>query len=164
MSYSEIVTVVFECINVGIIAGLGFYVFYTKMLPGLRKAMKEKQAVIPKLEQELWNIHNQESNIDNAIVQQAAVAEQLKKKIMMWVAQCEEHLLAQQQEVQEIQHKMLQRVQQQEEYQLRKKIEEHCLPEVLAHTTQALEKKFSDPQYGQRYVHRVMQTLDKGAA
>ena len=137
--YASLVTTIFKGINFVVFIGFCSYFFYTKFLASLRQKIHEKQAILPKLEQERRGLHNQEANIDTAIEQQALIAKVLQKKIEVWATSQQNILHEQEAFYATLRVSLKKKLEQQNEYRSQKALHQMLIPEILA-TTQADDK------------------------
>jgi hypothetical protein len=78
------IDLIFQIINLGIVIGLGFYIFTYKMLPGLRSKLEQEELIMRNLQDEHAELLLSQRNLEESLKEQDVECATLKTKIDQW--------------------------------------------------------------------------------
>jgi hypothetical protein len=78
------IDLLFQIINLGIIIGLGFYIFRYKMMPGLQTQLEQEQLIMQNLRDEHAQLMLSQTALEESVKAQDSECAILQKKIDQW--------------------------------------------------------------------------------
>lgn len=159
---TNIISLIFRFINVGIIIGLGYYLFKTRIRGKIDEKITQKEMLLKGLEEQGYFLEGKAQELELQLEKQAIRMSVLRQKIDEWRMSVFLEKQKQQHEQQQHQTRIANQIAVKNNYLYDKTVKETIMPAAIDQARDSIQKKLHDSDAMNHYMRTIIEYLGQG--